>query len=264
MPKENILVFIPMYNCENQIARVLSRFTPDVRKKFTEILVVDNRSKDQSIRAAREALEKLDGIKTTLVQNDMNFSLGGSHKVAFNYALTKGYDYLAVLHGDDQGQIDDLVRLLDENKHHEVDALLGSRFHRGSRLVGYSRLRTLGNILFNMGCSLILRAKITDMGSGLNLYHRNSFKDQRYLFFNNNLTFNVQLLFYQIHTKQRVVFFPITWSEEDQVSNAKVMKQGLIILKLLAQYLFAKNKLFPQMENEFSTTTYSYHTIFSR
>ena len=88
-----ILVFIPMYNCEKQIPRVISQFDEETQKLFAEILIVDNISKDSSLLAAEEALKKLSNIKTTLIQNEENVSLGGSHKVAFNYAIDNGYKY---------------------------------------------------------------------------------------------------------------------------------------------------------------------------
>jgi hypothetical protein len=37
-------------------------------------------------------------------------------------------------------------------------------------------------------------------------------------------------------------FFPITWTEEDQVSNAKVIRQALTILGLFTKYLFQRGK----------------------
>ncbi|WP_096736295.1 glycosyltransferase [Brachyspira sp. G79] len=53
-----ILIFIPMYNCEKQIPRVISQFDDETQKLFTEILVADNISKDNSLSVAEEALKK--------------------------------------------------------------------------------------------------------------------------------------------------------------------------------------------------------------
>lgn len=38
--------------------------------------------------------------------------MGGSHKVAFNYAIENNFDYIIVLHGDDQGSISDMIPVL--------------------------------------------------------------------------------------------------------------------------------------------------------
>ena len=45
---EKILVFIPGYNCENQITRVLDQFDDEVRKYLKDIIFVNNRSTDNT------------------------------------------------------------------------------------------------------------------------------------------------------------------------------------------------------------------------
>ena len=43
---DKILLFIPMYNCEKQITRVLKQLTPKVCDCLTEVIIVNNRSTD--------------------------------------------------------------------------------------------------------------------------------------------------------------------------------------------------------------------------
>lgn len=264
MENEKIMVFIPMYNCENQINRVLSKFSLSLQKRFAEIVVVDNRSADRSREVASEVLSKLTYVKTTLLQNCENYSLGGSHKVAFNYALDSGYDFCIVLHGDDQGNIEDLVPYLDSGIHRQFDSLLGSRFAHGSKLVGYSAFRTYGNILFNLGISLFTGRWITDMGSGLNVYKTDYLRDRFYLYFPNDLTFNVFMLYYGIYAKSSFKFFPLTWREEDQVSNAKIFRQAAIIAGLTGRYLIDRKRLFAKTENEFSRINYASEVLYRK
>ncbi len=86
----------------------------------------------------------------TLVRNNENYGLGGSHKVAFSYAIKNEFDYMIVLHGDDQGRIQDMLPLLQSGKYKNYDACLGGRFAPGSSLEGYSKFRTFGNRVFNI------------------------------------------------------------------------------------------------------------------
>ncbi len=244
-----ILLFIPAYNCEKQLPRVLAKLTPSIAQQFAEILVVENRSTDGTLNAAKDALAKIEGCPVTLLQNDDNYSLGGSHKVAFNHCLEKNYDYLVVLHGDDQGDIADLLPYIANGTHTQYDCLLGSRFARESRLVGYSTFRTFGNIVFNIFISLVTRRWVTDMGAGLNMYSANFLRSQFYLPFPDNLTFNVYMLYYSIWKKSPFLFFPLTWREDDQVSNAKVFKQALHILSLTRQFTFNAKILFSGNHN---------------
>lgn len=237
--KDKILLFIPAYNCEKQILRVLHSITSEIEEKFAEIVVIENKSTDGTLKSAELGLSEITNCKVTLLQNDENYSLGGSHKVAFNYMLEHGYDYLVVLHGDDQGDIHDILPIIDSGEYLNYDVLLGSRFAKGSKLIGYSKFRIFGNVVLNTILSVLTRTKITDMGSGLNMYSRSFLSSKFYILYPNDLTFNIYSLFYGIWKKSKFKFFPLTWKESDQVSNAKMFKQARNILKLTFE--FARN-----------------------
>src|SRR5262245_57192699 len=125
--KQRILAFVPAYNCENQIGRALAQFG-EVATFVSDLIVVDNRSTDSTVEAATAALRKLSGIRGRLLQNDENYGLGGSHKVAFDYALDQGFDFCLVFHGDDQGRIIDILPLISSDNILNYDSLLGARF----------------------------------------------------------------------------------------------------------------------------------------
>lgn len=260
---EKIMVFVPAYNCEKQIPLVLEQFTPEIKRHLNEILVVENRSPDVTLAAAEAGLRKIDGIKVTLMQNVENWNLGGSNKVAFDYALEHGYDYMIVLHGDDQGGISDLIPHLEAGTHRQYDALLGARFAPGSKLVGYSKFRTYGNIVFNAMISMVTFRRIYDMGAGLNMYDMDILKSRYYLYFPNDLTFNVYMLFYSIYKKQNFKFFSLVWREDDQVSNAKIYKQAWHIVKMTGRYLVNANGLLSPGENEFSQLSYDSKVVYT-
>jgi glycosyltransferase involved in cell wall biosynthesis len=102
---DRILVFIPCYNCERQIGRVLEQFRDVPPRTFEEILVLDNQSRDGTIRVATEGLSAINGCRAIVARNRENYNLGGSHKATFAYARTQGFTHVIVLHGDDQGRI---------------------------------------------------------------------------------------------------------------------------------------------------------------
>lgn len=254
---EKILIFIPMYNCEKQIPRVLGRIAALEANQalFSGVLVVDNRSTDGSREAALEAMQSL-SIPAELVRNCENYSLGGSHKVAFRYAVEHGYDYVVVLHGDDQGDISNLVPLLKQGEHRKYDSLLGSRFSKGSELVGYDKFRIFGNHVFNLFMTVCSGRRVYDLGAGLNLYKTEYLKNEFYLPFPNDLSFNVFLLLYGIHSRSSFTFFPITWREEDQISNAKLFAQAKRMVALGLNYLLHKKAVFAPVENQWTAMDY--------
>lgn len=241
MMKEKILVFIPSYRCEKQICRVLDQFDSSVQKCIDTVMVVDNQSPDRTLEVAiNHGKAILTNCNFIAWRNDNNYGLGGSHKVAFIYAIKKDFDYLVVLHGDDQADIRDLLPLLDSKIHHEFECLLGARFMTGSQLGGYSWFRTFGNRVYNALFSLVVFRAIYDLGSGLNLYKLKSFKDLYFKSFPDDLTFNYVMLLASYFRKQRILYFPISWREEDQRSNVKLFRQAIKVLALLIS--FARNQ----------------------
>ena len=118
---EKILLFIPMFNCEKQITRVLNQIDEKVREYITEIIVVDNRSTDKSQEKVINYIENNKDKNIKLFLNNENYNLGGSHKVAFNYAIKNNFDYIIVLHGDDQGNLSDFLPILKEEIYKKYD-----------------------------------------------------------------------------------------------------------------------------------------------
>ena len=241
--KDKILLFIPMYNCEKQITRVLGQLTDEVCSYLSEVIIINNRSTDDGESMVQQYLSEHDlPIKASLLRNDDNYGLGWSHKVAFQYAIDNDYDYVILLHGDDQGDISNILPYLQKRTYRKYDCFLGARFMRGSKLQGYSKFRTFGNfvydILFSLGCGY----KIYDLGSGLNMYRVDILKNKFYLTYKDNLIFNYCMVMGSAYYKHKVRFFPIIWREDDQVSNVKMVSQAITVLKLLGSFVLDKKK----------------------
>lgn len=262
---DKIMIFIPMYNCEKQIIRVLSQINKKVCKYVDEIVIINNRSTDNSENAAIEYFNNNNfNAKLTVLRNDGNYNLGGSHKVAFDYAIKNDYDYVIVLHGDDQGNIHDLLPYLRNGEYREYDCFLGSRFMKGSKLGGYSRFRTFGNRVYNIIFSVVLGRNISDLGSGLNMYNVSILKNNFYIKYPDKLTFNCYMLLASNCYKHRIKFFPISWREDDQVSNVKMFSQACLTLGLVLNYFFKRRKYLEDEHRDKVIDRYSAKKIYSK
>jgi len=258
-----MLLFIPAYRCAPQIPRVLAKFKPEWQELFDEILVIDNRSPDDTVTQAVEAAKKLEqsGYRINVLRNTENVSLGGTHKVAFNYALDNGYHYVAVLHGDDQGDVQDLAREIARGDFTRFDYYLGARFMKGSKLVGYSRWRIFGNLVFNFLFSLVVRRRLYDLGSGINIFSVRALQDRFYLSFPNRLTFNYYFTLRMCADHKRFAYFPHTWSEDDQISNLKLFRAVKEIIFLLMKYAVSGKQLFARLPPD--NHRYSYEVVYA-
>jgi glycosyltransferase involved in cell wall biosynthesis len=231
-----ILLVIPTYNCEKQVIRVLNSFKPEMISRFDQIFVIDNRSEDDTRKVVlNHNLFKSQKIRLFIA--NYNNNLGGTHKLAFDFGIKNNYTHVAIFHGDDQGDILDLIEMvrilgLSDPKIN----ILGSRFSSGSKLKNYNRLRIVGNLILNTLYSLKTRKVLKDLGSGVNIFSTESLSKFNYNRLNNDLTFNYQLiLMLQLH-KSPFIYFPITWKEFDQKSNAKIVRVFIKATQILFKF----------------------------
>lgn len=239
-----VLVAIPCYNCEKQISRTLHELVSKKTEQIDRILILDNQSKDETLKMAQEFVEKLPTEKKELkekfliLKNEKNLGLGGSQKKAFFYGIKNNFHWIFILHGDNQADSQELYDLLQEANKYNYSCVLGSRFMRESRLVNYSLIRIIGNIFFNILYSLGAGKIIKDLGSGLNLFSKASIEQSNFLHHSNAMTFNMDLVL-DLHSNKRnsIKFYPITWKEADQVSNARNLQVGIETTKALWRFL---------------------------
>jgi glycosyltransferase involved in cell wall biosynthesis len=237
MPK--VIVIIPSYNCAPQISRVLAGFDNKLLDRLTEVIVVNNRSTDDTVAQAIKSVKKMGSSKIKVATNKENVSLGGSHKVGFLYGKKIGAEYVAILHGDDQAQTSELNNLLDIiEEQPELDAVLGSRFMKGSTLSGYSWKRIAGNRILNVLYSIVILHTTKDLGSGLNIFKLSVLDEDQFIKFGDDLGFNFDMLLYLFKSKSKITFTPITWKEEDQVSNARNLKIAKLAVIRLIRWRF--------------------------
>jgi dolichol-phosphate mannosyltransferase len=240
--KPKILLAIPTYRCERQINRVLDEIDNKLLGQVEEIAIIDNGSPDNTVKVALEyKMKGRLGDKLHIYRNSANYNLGGTHKVAFIRAEKLRCTHVIILHGDNQAKSNEANILIDfMNNHQKYQTVLGSRFNKKSTLIGYDAKRILGNKILNAIYSVITLRKCEDLGSGLNLFALSDLDQSTYLQFADKLTFNYEMLLSLIKRKINFAYVPITWREEDQVSNARNLNIFKTALVDLFEWRFGK------------------------
>ena len=254
-PANAYLLAITCYNCAPQLPRVLAKLTPEIAGRMSEIMVIDNRSEDGTVDAALGTARELGLANLKVFRNRENYSLGGSHKVAFLHAEDIGATHVVILHGDDQADPADIPRLLEAVESGRCTTALGSRFNRDSVLVGYDWKRILGNRVLNVVYTVLTLRHVEDLGSGLNVFCVADMDMHRLLNFADRLTFNFELLLDLIDRGVSFAYVPITWREEDQVSNARNFNIAWTAFKNLCHWRFRRSTFFggPKTKRDYIT-----------
>ena len=243
-----IAIAIPCYNCEVQIRRLLLELDEVMlgQELITEVYLVENNGTDSTLAEALRTISKLKTKgKFSVFQNPKNIGLGGTHKVAFTIAKNRKMSHLIILHGDHQAAPNDIPLLIEKLKENNGTSILGSRFLDMKRLSGYSLLRKTGNIVLNQIYSLATKVKVTDLGSGLNIFCLYDLAPEAYQNFDDGFTFNMDLLLYLISKKVTFKYVSISWTTADQISNARALSVGLKSLIKLFRWRFSLKNINP-------------------
>ncbi|MES2528055.1 MAG: glycosyltransferase family 2 protein [Bdellovibrionota bacterium] len=239
-----VLCFVPMKNCQTRIGPLLSKFQGEILEYLSEILVVDNASTDSSVEEAKAALSQVTGVKVALLQNSKNYGLGGSHKIAFKYAMENQYDYILVVHGDNT--VDPYVFLdVLKKDYFSSDMIMGDRLSRENAGKDYPLPRLLFNRILSRIVSLVTCSSVADFTGGpVNLYRVSSFLnsfENSLKGFSNQIEFSQYALLYGIYRRMKIRFVEIEFTEYEGKPAGKLITQFLKPLLLLVKF-----KVFPR------------------
>ena len=122
--------------------QVLGRIPAALAEDYeVEVLVIDDASQDRTFEKTRGVL-RAGAVPYPLevLFNPVNQGYGGNQKIGYHYAIERGFDFVALVHGDGQYApecLPDLARPLREG---EADAVFGSRMmERGAAPRGACR-----------------------------------------------------------------------------------------------------------------------------
>src|ERR1019366_8595823 len=127
--KKRLLVFVPAYHAEATITGVISRIPCSLTDRYdVDVLIIDDSSRDQTFARGIEASRLANlPFNVRVLYNPVNLGYGGNQKIGYRYAIEKGYDLVAMLHGDGQYAPEALPDLLEPFRDDDVAAVFGSR-----------------------------------------------------------------------------------------------------------------------------------------
>ena len=173
--RPRLLVFIVAHHVERTIDGVLSRIPASLSREYdTQVLVLDDASTDRTYERSRDASRAHAlPFPVRVLSNAVRQGYGGNQKIGFHYAVTQGFDYIAMLDGDGRYApecLGDLVRPVHEGT---ADACFGSRMLApGAALLkgGMPFHKFIGNRALTWFQNRICRTNLSEWHSGYRVY----------------------------------------------------------------------------------------------
>lgn len=167
------LVAVATYNeMENlpELVRMIRKSLPDA-----DILVVDDGSPDgtglwASERAREDSLAPAGRARLFLIERGAKKGLGTAVLDAFRFAVDRGYDHLINLDADFSHPPETLPRLLETAEREKIDVVIGSRYVRGGKIVGWPFRRKVMSRGINLLARLALGLSTKDNSGAMRCY----------------------------------------------------------------------------------------------
>ncbi|MBS1843522.1 MAG: glycosyltransferase family 2 protein [Actinobacteria bacterium] len=155
--KGKIAILIPAYNEAENIGVVLDQMPAEVCGMRTEVLVVDDGSRDGTGDVAAEH-------GALVARHVTNRGGGAALRTGYRLMVESGAEIVVTLDADGQHLPSEMSRLVEPVLSGEVDVA------HGSRVLGHAdrntRARELGIVFFNRLVSFITRTHVTDCSNG--------------------------------------------------------------------------------------------------
>jgi hypothetical protein len=155
--KGKIAILVPAYNEAENIGVVLDQMPAEVGGVRTEVLVVDDGSRDGTGDVAAEH-------GALVARHVTNRGGGAALRTGYRLMVESGAEIVVTLDADGQHLPSEMSRLVEPVLAGEVDVA------HGSRVLGHAdrntRARELGIVFFNRLVSFITRTHVTDCSNG--------------------------------------------------------------------------------------------------
>ena len=240
--QKKVLIFIPAYNVEKQILRVLKKIPLEkLNNHFIRILIIEDNSKDKTRQVVEDYLKEVKNNNLIeLIKNEDNHGYGGVQKIAFKYALKNNFDYVIMLHGDDQYEPEKIPEFITNLLNSDSDAVFGSRFINPKEPLknGMPFNRYIGNRAVTFIQNLIVGTKMTEFHSGYRSYKIDVIKKINFEKNSNDFYFDSEIIVQMIKSKFIIKEIPIATRYADEISNLKPISYGINVLISTVKYKF--------------------------
>jgi glycosyltransferase involved in cell wall biosynthesis len=219
MTRPRIGIFIIAYNAVNHLRDTLARIPADVYEMVEEIFVIDDCSEDNSYYAALGYKAEAGLHKLTVHRNEKNQGYGGNQKVGYRYAIERGFDIVALVHGDGQYAPEVLATLLRPLIDDEAEMVFGSRMSRPFDALkgGMPLYKFVGNRILTWLQNRFSGLRLSEFHSGYRLYSVKALKVIPFESFTNTWHFDTQIIYALAERKFRIVERPIPTYYGDEI-----------------------------------------------
>jgi glycosyltransferase involved in cell wall biosynthesis/SAM-dependent methyltransferase len=243
-----LLIFVVAYHAQTTIENVIDRIPRALSNDFAvEILIIDDGSADQTF-AVSHGLKDLspERFEITVLYNPVNQGYGGNQKIGYHYAIERGFDYVALLHGDGQYAPECLPELMRTLHNAEADAVFGSRMMEkgAARDGGMPRYKYVGNRILTAVQNRLLGTTLSEFHSGYRVYAVAALREIPFERNTNDFHFDTEIILQLVIAQKRIVEHPIPTYYGDEICRVDGLRYAKNVVKASLQASLQQFHLF--------------------
>ena len=220
-----ISIIIPAKNEAENLDEILKCFNQKLKNVNYEVILVNDFSDDETFEKAKNLFANFQNFK--IVQNKVK-GLGGA--INLGIEESKG-EKISIMMADMSDDLEDLVKYNEIMEKENLDAVLGSRFIKGSQIEGYPIKKLILNRIFNTFVKILFWNSYNDYTNAFKIYKKKAIIDLKPLV---SESFNIflEIPLKIISRKYKYKIIPIKWI------GRKKGKAKFKIKELRSKYLF--------------------------
>ena len=217
----SLSIVIPVYNEDKQLHNTVKKINKiSKRIKDYEIVFIDDFSTDNTTQIIKKSIRSNKKIK---YYKNIKKGLGSAIGLGINKSTKKFVCIFMCDNSDDLSDLMEYYKIINKNN---LDAVLGSRFLKNSRITNYPILKMVLNRIFNYIVKIIFLSNYNDFTNAFKIYKKKTLKELMPIVSDH---FNVflELPLKIIIRKYKYKIIPISWKgRKIGVSKFKISELG--------------------------------------
>ncbi|MBC8435263.1 glycosyltransferase family 2 protein [archaeon] len=219
-------IVIPARNEEANIENMASLLLKNFSRQIERLIIVNDCSTDSS----NEILETLKKTNKKIfpIHRRTNPGVGNALKAGYE-AVSKKPGYVLSLDCDFTKNIKDIKKMIKLASKTDADVVLGSRYMKGGKLLGYPTFKKIANRCFHVLARVLLGFRQVDVTNNFKLMKKEVLKDILPMLSGKGFSVNAETGIYPILLGYDVIESPVSWisrSEDMGKSSFKVINAG--------------------------------------
>jgi len=218
-------IIIPVRNEEILIKKTIDQLESKLKISSYEIIFINDFSTDNTL----EVIKKLIISKNQIaIYENKKKGLGGAITEGINKANGEAICIMMSDLSDSMADLENYYNIIKEN---DIDAVFGSRFINGSKVIDYPKKKLMLNRIFNIVTKLLFISDYSDFTNAFKIYKKSALL-RTFPLVSESFNIFLELPLKIISRKMKYKIIPISWI------NRKEGNSKFDIKELRAKYLF--------------------------